>query len=145
MSDLTLALIWLILAVVFGIAEALSVDLTAIWFSLGSIFSMLFAFMGVSVTFQIIIFFAVSVLALIFLKPFAKKCLHIKKTSTNADSNIGMVGKVTEGIDLISGKGRVFVNGLEWKASSIDASFIEEGESVIVKDIKGVTLEVERL
>lgn len=145
MTPLSLALIWLVLAVVLGIIEAVTIDLVAIWFSFGAIIAMLVALFGSSFALQITTFFFASILSLIVTKPFCKKVLKPRKISTNADTTIGMVGTVTEDIDPESESGRVYVNGLYWKAASFDGFPIEKGNKVVVKSIKGVTVEVEAI
>ncbi len=143
MTSLSLALSWLVFAVILGIAEAVTVDLVAIWFSFGAVVSMIFALFNASFALQVAVFFISSILAIIVTKPFCKKILKTKKVSTNADTTIGMVGTVTESINSEEDTGRVYVNGLYWKAASFDGFPIEKGSRVVVKSIKGVTVEVE--
>ena len=145
MTSLTMALMWLVLAVILGILEAITVDLVAIWFAFGSVCAMFASLFDFSFAVQMVCFFAFSIISLVVMKPFCKKILKTRKTATNADSTVGMVGTVTENIDCEGNKGRVFVNGLDWKASSFDGVPIEKGEKVVVKSIRGVTVEVERI
>lgn len=145
MTSLTLALTWLIIAVILGVIEAVTIDLVAIWFSFGAVIAMIASLFEASFAVQITIFFASSILALIITKPFCKKVLKPRKVSTNADTTIGMVGTVTEDINPDNDSGRVYVNGLYWKASSFDGFPIEKGNKVVVKSIKGVTVEVETI
>ena len=145
MTSLTMALMWLVLAVILGILEAITVDLVAIWFSFGSVCAMFASLFHFSFGVQMAAFFVFSILSLIIMKPFCRKVLKTRKTATNADTTLGMVGTVTENIDCEGNAGRVFVNGLDWKASSFDGVPIEKGEKVVVKSIKGVTVEVERI
>lgn len=74
-----------------------------------------------------------------------KRVLHVKKTNTNADRVIGMVGIVTVPIDNVAGTGRVLANGLDWAARTDDGAPVEAQERVLIKAIEGVTLIVERV
>ena len=138
-------LFWLIVAVILGVAEAVTIDLVAIWFSVGAIAAIIPAWLKFPVGVQVAVFTVVSIGALIVSKPFSQRILNVKTTRTNADSIIGMMGTVTENIENSEDKGRIHINGLDWKALSDDGSPIEKGERVIVKEIKGVTVIVERI
>ncbi|MEG1774531.1 MAG: NfeD family protein, partial [Oscillospiraceae bacterium] len=138
-------MIWLLLAVGLGILEAATVDLVAIWFALGSLVAVVPALLGAPFWAQLLVFLAISLISLVFTRPMVKDVLKVKKTSTNADQIIGMVGLVTEPISNVEGKGRVQVNGLGWAARSDDGAPILAQESVLIKAIEGVTVIVERV
>lgn len=138
-------LTWLIIAVVLGAIEAATVDLVAIWFALGAFVTIIPAAMGLPFWMQLVIFLAVSLVTLAFTRPIAANVLRVKKTSTNADRVIGMIGIVTTPIDNIAGEGRVMVNGLEWAARSDDGAPVCERENVLIKSIEGVKVIVERV
>lgn len=135
---------WIILVIVFAIAEAASMGLTAIWFAVGSLAAALSALFGIDLIWQILVFIAVSALCVVYTKPFVVDKLKVKKTPTNLDRNIGKKGVVTEDIDNMNGKGQVKINGLVWTAVSENGDGIKEGETVVVKAIKGVKLIVVR-
>ena len=138
-------LTWLIIAVMLGALEAATIDLVAIWFALGAFVSIIPAAMGLPFWMQLIVFLAVSLVSLAFTRPVVANVLRVKKTSTNADRIIGMIGIVTIPINNIAGEGRVMVNGLEWSARSDDGAPIAEGENVLIKAIEGVKVIVERV
>jgi len=140
-----LPLTWLLIAVGLGIIEAVTVDLVAIWFAIGAFITILPASFGVPFPVQLLFFIAVSLVILVFTRPVAKKVLKVKKTSTNADQIIGMVGVVIHPIDNITGSGRVMVNDLDWAARSDDGVPIEVNEKVLIKAIEGVKVIVERI
>ncbi len=140
-----LPLTWLIVAVVLGIIEAMTVDLVAIWFAVGAFLTILPASFGAPFVVQLLFFIGISLVTLVFTRPIAKNLLKVKKVSTNADRIIGMVGIVTQPIENISGNGRVLVNGLEWAARSDDGAPIREKENVLIKSIEGVKVIVERI
>ena len=137
--------IWFLLAIALGVAEAATVDLVAIWFALGSLAAILPAALGAPFSVQLIVCLAVSMLALAFTRPAAKRLLKVNKTSTNYDRVIGMVGVVTQRISNVDGEGRVEVDGMGWSARSEDGEPIDKGEQVLVKSVSGVKLIVDRL
>lgn len=138
-------LTWLLVAVALGVMEAVTIDLVAIWFALGALFAIIPAAIGLPFWMQLIVFLAVSLVTLFFTRPIAINVLQVKKVSTNADRIIGMVGVVIQPINNVAGEGRVLVNGLEWAARSDDGAPIYEKESVLIKEIEGVKVIVERV
>ena len=94
------AFFWLVLLVVFLIAEAACpIHLVSIWFALGALVALLCAALGAPVWLQITLFVVVSGVLLALLWPLAKKFLNSKVTATNVDSVVGSVGRVTADID----------------------------------------------
>ena len=138
-------LIWLLIAVALCLIEALTVDLVAVWFAAGSLAAIIPSLFDTPFWVQFLVFLAVSLVCLVFTRPLVVDVLKVRKTSTNADRVIGMIGVVTVAINNITGSGRVLVNGLDWAARSDDGTPIEEQESVLIKKIEGVTLIVERV
>ncbi len=140
-------IIWLIIAGVFIVVEAITFNLVTIWFSIGAIASLVASLLGASVLVQWLIFAITSliILVLVFtLKPF-KRFRHGKGITTNADRYIGQQGVVTHTIDPVEGKGLVKVMGQVWSALSKDGTPIEEGAAVTVHSIAGVRLIVSRV
>lgn len=138
-------LIWIIVIVVAGIVEAISMDLASIWFIPAGFITMLLSFTGMPLWAQILIFVILSTLSLIFLYPWAKKKLKIGKTKTNYEAVIGKVGIVIMDIDNMKAVGQVKVDGQIWTArTSVDDVYIKEGEEVKILEVRGVKLIVER-
>lgn len=140
-----MAFVWLGIAVVFGIIEVATVQLTTIWFAAGAIVTMVVAVCGVdSPVAQILIFVAVSVIALIATRPLVKRLTNKRRQPTNADRSIGQTVIVTAEIDNEKGVGAVNLAGVAWSARSEDGSIIAEGEKAVVKSIEGVKLIVSK-
>lgn len=140
-------IVWLIIAGIFIVIEAITFNLVTIWFSIGAIASLVASLFGASILVQWLIFGIVSVIVLILvftLKPF-KRFRHGKGVSTNADRYIGQQGIVLHTIDPVEGHGLVKVMGQIWSAISKDGTPIEEGASVVVHSIAGVRLIVSRV
>lgn len=137
--------LWLIASVVLFLVEAFTYALVSIWFAIGAAAAMVAAFCGADLLWQWIIFVAVSALLLLFTRNAAKKWLMPKKLEkTNADSLIGEVGVVKETIDNLNAAGRIAVRSQNWRAKSEDDSVIDEGETVVVTGLSGVTLTVKK-
>jgi membrane protein implicated in regulation of membrane protease activity len=135
-----MVLVWLVLTVIFLVAEGLTFGLTTLWFALGSGFALLAAFIGLSVTVQIILFIIVSAASLLLLRPIVSGVLKVGRERTNADRVIGKNARVTETIDNIQEHGQVKLDGQTWTARSDSGERIERGCEVIVLRISGVKL-----
>ncbi|MFR6186230.1 MAG: NfeD family protein [Lawsonibacter sp.] len=69
-------IIWLIILVLFGIGEAVTVGLTSIWFALGALGALIVSQLGLGFWPQIITFIVLSALSMLLVRPFAKKFLR---------------------------------------------------------------------
>ena len=136
---------WLVLFVIFLVAEILTLGLTTIWFAGGSLVAFVLALLDVSLPIQIVAFLIVSIVLLILTRPIAVKFFNQKREKTNVDSLIGQKAIVLEAIDSLHGRGRVEINGMEWSAKTEEyGQILEQGEVVIVQAIQGVKLVVKR-
>ncbi|RZS92767.1 NfeD family protein [Cuneatibacter caecimuris] len=137
--------IWLVLFVIMVAFEAATLQLVSIWFAIGCLGGFFAALFGASVQVQIVLFLVISFLLLIAVKPLVGKYLKPKLTKTNAESLVGRRAKVTSLIDNVNGYGTVVVNGMEWTAvSADDAQVLEPETMVVIREIKGVKLIVEK-
>lgn len=135
---------WLGTVVACVIIEAMTVNLTTIWFALGAVAAWLVYLTGLGLEVQIVIFLLVSIVCLIFTRPIAVEKLKVGRYKTNADSLIGQSCKVESTIDNINNTGAVNVKGQMWTARSADDQVIEKDEIVIIKEIIGVKLIVQK-
>ena len=136
---------WLGAAVIFVVIEIITMGLTTIWFAGGALVGAVMAAFSLPLWSQIIAFVIVSVILLILTRPWALKYLNSRTVRTNADSLIGQTALVKETINNMESKGLVQLNGQDWTARSFEAGeIIPEGSEVIVKEIRGVKLIVER-
>ncbi|MDL2273335.1 NfeD family protein [Oscillospiraceae bacterium OttesenSCG-928-G22] len=133
-----MAIVWIVLLVLFVVAEAATVGLASIWFAFGAAVAMLTALLGGQVWLQIVLFLVVSAVLLIFTRPLSKAYLDSKKQRTNADRNIGEIAIVTEQIDNIEGTGEAHIGGKRWTARSTTGEVIPKDARVIVDRIEGV-------
>ncbi len=142
--EITYPLLWIALAVTFAIIEAFTLGLTTIWFAAGSLIAMIGALVGISPTWQILVFLVSSSILIYFTRPFAVNLLKIGKQKTNAQSLLGETGMVIEEIRPFQ-TGLVKVSGQIWTAKSKDDTIIEKNKKVKISHIEGVKLMVEEL
>lgn len=135
---------WLILAIFFGILEAVTVQIVSIWFVGGSVCALIAYLLGANNAWQIGIFFGVSALLLICTRPFVKKLTKNKKVCTNADKLIGKTAVVTKNTDDMGLMGEAKIDGSYWTISSKDGMPVEKDEKVTVEGIEGVKLIVRK-
>lgn len=139
-TETTMYIFWAIAIILFGIAEAFTAQLVSIWFLIGAIAALISAICGANLIIQIIVFIAVSILALVITRPLVKKYINPKKEYTNADRVIGQIGIVVEDINNVNATGQVKADGKIWTARSIDNSIISANSEVIIDKIDGVKL-----
>ena len=138
-------ILWLILLIILLVIEAISLELTTIWFAGGALAAFIAALAGADVVVQVVLFLAVSIVLLVFTRPVAMRYLNRNKTPTNAESLIGEQAVVTQTINNLMGRGVVLVNGMEWTARSQDNSEMIEKDTIVrILRIDGVKLIVER-
>ena len=135
---------WLGTLVACLVIEAMTLGLTTIWFAAGALVAWLVYLTGLGLEIQIVVFLLVSTLCLIFTRPIAVEKLKVGRYKTNAESLIGQPCKVESTIDNLNNKGRVNVKGQIWTARSIDDQIIEKDQVVIIKEIIGVKLIVQK-
>ena len=133
-----MTIFWLVLMILFLVAEGATAAITTVWFAAGALAALLAAFFGAELWLQITLFVVVSVGMLLALRPLLKKYIIPKKLRTNVDSVIGSQGLVLEPIDNLAGTGRVKLGGMEWSARSENGEPIETGTIVKVEKIEGV-------
>lgn len=136
-----LEFIWLGVTILAAVVEAAVPALVSIWFVPGGLLALAASLMGGELWLQLLLFFGGSVAALIATRPLARRLQRHGHSSTNADRVLGSVAVVTEGIDNLSGAGRVSVMGNSWAAcSELTEGSIAPGERVLVTRIEGVKL-----
>lgn len=136
-------IIWLVVAVIMAVVEAFTVQLVSVWFAVGAVAGCITAIFTDNVSIQLIVFVAVSLVAMLITRPLVKRIKVKKAEATNSDKYIGKTAVVIEAIDNAAAKGQVKVGSATWSARSVDGKQIEAGASVTVVAIEGVKLMVE--
>ena len=135
-------ILWAVIFVLTVIAELSTVQLVSVWFAVGAIAAFIAAFF-LPFWCQLVIFVIVSALFLVLTRRFFKKFAG-PLIPTNIDKEIGSKATVIEAIDHDNKTGRVRLGDVDWNARSVDGSPAEIGETVVVKDISGTCLIIER-
>lgn len=140
----TMLIVWLVVIVLAVVFEGLTAYLISIWFVAGGLAGIIAYFAGAAEWLQILIALVVTLLCIIFTRPFVNRVIKTKKQSTNADRYIGELALVLEEINEPMGTGQVKVHSSIWTARCADESeIIEKGVKVKVLRIEGVKLIVE--
>ena len=133
--------VWIAVIVVACLMEwATQVQLISIWAALGGIVALILELAGLGKEIQVVVFFAVTILAIVLTRPLAKKMTSFIKTPTNADMNIDKIGKVTKIVDEELGIMRVKVENNDWSATTENKSVLPVGTEIVVQAIEGVKL-----
>ena len=136
-------MLWAALMVVFGIAEAATVNMISVWFVGGSLAALLVSLLGGNIWLQIAAFLVVSGILLAALRPFVRKFVSPRKTATNADMAIGREAYLTETVDNLRETGALKLDGKVWTVRSVSGELLQEGTLVKIVRMEGVKLFVE--
>lgn len=138
--------IWIIVALVLFIIELFTTGFAVVCLSIGCLGGAVAAACTTSIEMQLLVFAVVSFVALASVRPILKRSFYKQgeKVLTNASAMVGRHGVVCNAIDP-SESGRVVIDGVDWKARSVDDSPIEQGARVEVVAIESVVLTVKKL
>ena len=136
----TTSICWLAVFVLLIVIELATMGLTTIWFAGGAVAGFIASMLGANVVIQAVVFFVVSIVLLIFTRPFAVRYINSNKTKTNIDGLIGQEALVLEEINNIRETGCARLEGKEWTARSVNDTVIPADTVVIVERIEGVKL-----
>ena len=140
----TMTIIWLVIAIVMGVLEACTVQLVSLWFAIGGVAACITSLFTDKLYIQLIVFVAVTAIALAITRPIVKRMKQKRPEATNADRYIGRRGIVLQEIDNARAKGLVKVDNEKWTARSVDGQPSPEGEDVTITAIEGVKLIVKK-
>ena len=134
---------WLIVSIVCLILELTNGDFFIFCFAVGGLGGMITSWIIDSTMWQVIIFAAVSVLSLFFVRPVMLKYFHKKDSDrpSNADALMGRTGTVSQTI-VAGDHGRVKIDGDDWKAVSTATTDIPVGTKVKVVGRDSIILTV---
>lgn len=135
--------IWLGVVAAAMILEFITMDLVSIWFAIGALVAMILAACGVGYEIQIVVAIIISIACILGLRKVTLKFLNKNKDKTNMDLIIGVKTKLLTSITKDE-MGSIKHNGITYSAITEDDSEINEGEYVIIKEIKGNKMIVEK-
>ncbi len=140
--NVSMIVIWLAVALVMLIIEALTVGLATIWFAAGALVALLAALLDFSIAVQIVLFLAVSICLLVFTRKIFVEKLKAGSEKTNVDALVGEKGVVVSPIHPYE-VGQVKVGGQVWSAvgKNPEETFAVD-QLVKINAIEGVKLVV---
>ncbi len=140
--NVSMIVIWLAVALVMLVIEALTVGLATIWFAAGALVALLAALLDFSIAVQIVLFLAVSICLLVFTRKIFVEKLKAGSEKTNVDALVGEKGVVISPIHPYE-VGQVKVGGQVWSAvgKKPDETFAVD-QLVKINAIEGVKLVV---
>ena len=131
--------LWLLVAVTFGLIEAMTLGIVSIWFAIGALGAMLVASIVDSFMIQLLVFLAVSLILVATTRKVAMDKLKIGRIKTNIDELIGKEAVVIKDIEPYMA-GEVKLDGKVWRAVSESKQVYKVDEVVVVLRIEGVTI-----
>lgn len=134
--------VWLTIVVLLTIVEAMTVNLTTIWFVVSGLVAIGLSFVTDIFLIQFGVFVCLGIVLLIVTKPFVKKFLESRDAKTNFDRIIGMNGIVVKDISDVN-NGEVKVDGKIWTAYSDDS--LKVNDKVKVLEISGSKIKVRKV
>ena len=138
--------LWFLIFLILIIVEVLTINLSTVWFIIGSVFAFFSSFFTRNLNYQIIVFIVCTIISIILTKRFLTKVSNFKKINTNVDSIIGRICLVTKDINNLLNQGEIVIDKNIWSALSKDDNVvIKEGTKVKICDIKGVKVIVEEM
>ncbi len=129
--------VWLVVALAALLLESGTAALICIWFVPAAIVVSILSVWVHSLGLQIAIFLVLSGVCLFFCKKFFSKS---RKESLD-DTSDKLIGKTAKAQTVISDdEGKVLIGDVYWRATADDV--IEEGETVVIKEVNGNILTV---
>jgi membrane protein implicated in regulation of membrane protease activity len=139
--------IWTLIGVLLLVAEMFAPGFWLACVAIGCFVAGLVGLAPVGLTGQVIAFAVSTLTSLVAIRPFLRRHFRLEPGTgvrTNVDALLGKIGTVTERIDVAARSGRVIVEGENWRGASVDQAVLEPGTRVMVVQVDGTTLMVER-
>ena len=134
-----MVLFWIICAVIFAVLEGVISGLVTIWFTIGGGAAAAAAVIA-PIPVQIVVFFVVSIVLLIFTRPILVNKLKVGREKNYTEQLEGKLGLVVEEIKPFN-SGQVKVRGIVWTAvGETDQFAAKAGEKVEIVGVEGVKL-----
>lgn len=131
--------LWLVVAVVFGIGEVLTTGFFLAPFAIGALIATVVSAAGAGFVVAGLVFLVISTVALVALRPIAKR--HMRLPAQLRTGTAALVGRHATVLEQVSESGGcVRLDGEVWTARPYDEDeVIEPGQRVHVMEIRGAT------
>lgn len=130
-------IVWFIAIVALTIVEAATVALVSLWFILGAVVALILNLCGASITTQIIVFLAVSIVSMLIIRPVMKHQNEMK-SSAELNSLVGKECKVSSNKEFEDYT--VKVDDSTWNAKCEPGTVANVGDRVTITRVLGNTL-----
>ncbi|MCR4735367.1 MAG: NfeD family protein [Treponema sp.] len=134
--------LWLGVLIVCVIIEAFTMGLTTIWAAIAALPLIFIARTGLAFKWQLLIFAIITIILIVFTRPFAVKKLKIGKDKTNVNTMIGEEVIITQSITKFQKGQAKAKNGVIWTAKSDEDQDIPEGSVCLISAVEGNTISV---
>lgn len=136
--------VWTIAGVGLMIAEVIAPGFWLLSVAVGCFVAAFTGLLPLGLTTQVIAFAGGTVASLALLRPFLLRRFHRGGVRTGVEALIGKTGTITQRLGPHGQTGRLLVDGEDWRAVSVDDAALEPGTRVIVLEVDGATLKVDR-
>lgn len=143
-TEITIMVVWAIIAIVAIVIEFETINLVSIWFAAGAVAGIICSLLHQKVWIQVLAFVVVSAVFIIGTRPFVKKISENQTILTNVDRLIGMTALITKPIKE-GEKGEIKVDYQIWPAIAKNDEEFQEGEKVVIFGIQGNKMIVEKI
>ena len=143
--------LWLILGVIFIVAEIFTTGFVLLWFGIGALIAALLAFTGVvGLPIQVLVFLAVSIALTVASRTIFERFLMRgspgRLLKTGVETLPGRVGVVVEPSAGPLQEGAVRVFASTWRAFPIEGEEpLQQGEQVLIERVEGASVYVRRV
>ena len=133
---------WVFVAIVFAIAEILTVALFALFITIGALGAAVASLLGFNLLVQAIVLLVLGVAGIFIARPYLVEQLHLGRGTlrSGADSMVGQQTVLTEPIKGNGEPGHVKIAGESWPALTDDGSTLPAGTPVIVTALRSTVL-----
>ena len=140
-------LYWVIFALILFIIEMFTAGFAVICLSIGAGGAAIAAATDATLEVQLLTFAIVSLVALAGVRPLLKRLFYRdgEKVATNSSAMVGKHGIVCSDVNGDDESGRVIIEGVDWRAKSLDGDTIPKGTRVVVVAIDSVVLTIKKL
>ncbi len=138
--------VWLVAALLLFVAEMMAPGFWLACVAIGCLAAGVVSAVVPGIVAPVLTFAVGTVLSLIGIRPFLLQHIHrgSREIRTNVDALVGKIGVVSERIDPATGKGRVQVEGEDWRGASLMETALEPGTRIMVVRVEGTTLYVDK-
>jgi membrane protein implicated in regulation of membrane protease activity len=140
-------LIWIAVALIFGVVEVATTAFFAAFVVAGAVTAVVVASAGQGAISQTSGFIVVSLLGILVARPWLLRRLRRRPSVDTVSGARAMIGEVAKVVDLAGGlgpHGHVRILGEDWPCVTGDGSILTRGTYVRIIDIEKATLLVER-